>query len=464
MRKVRRWDGKLPQFLDDVAEKVGVLGPHDGLDADWRFWHRTFREALTAEQMAAWPAERLLEHARAVEGRESRWAEPFALLSGRVEDADALLRRLLEANRALALRALATAQSISDATVEEVLELTGDWEDRSKVYEQLPELVDDADRCLRLVDRLRRGRRDGNDLYFLDRAAWLVAEKWPDFAEPARRLRDRLYDHLPPLDDPSPLFRWRRPDGTEADLWCRIPEGVGWIGKRDDEKGQDRESPRHRVAVERPFWLAAIPVTNALYAAFDDSKPFHAWEGVAAENLADHPRVGVTWYEAVSFCRWLASQPGFAGTSPGLPEEEVWEYACRAGSETRFWSGDDDEDLETVGWYGANSDGRTHRVGGKAANPWRLYDLHGNVWEWTATEWDEKRYQDRSREDPYSVDPTASPADLAALPRVRRVMRGGSFWDTAQRCRSAFRNFWDPWDEIWDQGFRVLLSSAPSGL
>lgn len=460
--KVYRWDGKVSRFLDDVAEKVGILGPHDGDDADWRFWHRTFREALTAEQMAQWPAERQLEHARAVEGEESRWAEPFALLSGRVDDADALLRRLLDANRALALRALATAQSVSDATVQEVLELTGDWNARSKVYEQLPELIGDAERCLALIDRLRRGRRDGNDLYFLDRAAWIVAERWPDFADSARRIRDRLYDHVPPIDDPRLLFRWRRPDGSEAELWCRISAGVGWIGKRDDEEGQDQESPRHRVAIRQPFWLAAVPVTNALYAAFDDSKPFHAWKGVSAENLADHPRVGVTWYEAVSFCRWLAKQRGFAGTSPSLPEEEVWEYACRAGSETRFWSGGKDDDLGTVGWYGANSGGRTHRVGGKPANPWSLYDVHGNVWEWTSTEWDEKRYQERSQENPHPIDPAGSRADLAAAPRARRVVRGGSFGSSARRCRSAYRYFWSPRVVFGDQGFRVLLSSAPS--
>ena len=462
MRKVHRWDGKLPCFLDDVAEKVGVLGPHDGEDADWRFWHRTFREALAAERMVAWPAERLLEHARAVEGQESRWAEPFALLCGQVDDADALLRRLLEANRPLALRALATAQSVSDGTVEEVLELTGDWEDRSKVFEKLPELIGDADRCLRLIDRLRRGRRDGNDLYFLDHAAWRVAREWPDFSDDVWRLRNRLYDHIPPPDDPRVLLSWNRPDGREEDLWCRVPAGVGWVGKRDDEEGQDRESQRHQVRVRQPFWLSAIPVTNLLYAAFDDAKPFYPWEGVPGELLTHHPRVGVTWYEAVSFCRWLATQLGFEGSSPTLPEEEAWEYACRAGSETRFWSGDEEKNLAVTAWYRANSNHCTHHVGEKKANPWGLYDLHGNVWEWVATKWDEGRYQGRSSEEPHSIVPGASLADLTAPHRVRRVVRGGSYWLSAQRCRAAYRSSGAPGFVLEGLGFRVLLSSAPS--
>ena len=100
-------------------------------------------------------------------------------------------------------------------------------------------------------------------------------------------------------------------------------------------------------------------------------------------------------------------------------------------------------------------------MGGKSANPFGLYDVHGNVWEWTATEWDEKRYRSRSDEEVYQLDPTKS-AELATEPRVRRVLRGGSCIFTARGCRSAFREHWDPWYEIWNRGFRVLLSSVPS--
>ncbi len=465
LRKVHRWDGKVDLFLEDVAEKVGILGPHDGHDADWRFWHRTFKEALTAERMAEWDSKTLLQHAREVQGQESRWAEPFALVCGGVEDADALLEELMKANRDLALRALPTAQNVSDETVREVLELTDKWEERSKVYEQLPELIGDPERCLRLIDRLRQGVRNGNDLYFLDHAAWQVGQASEGLRERAESLRRRIYDDLPKVEDPELLRRWQRPDGEEKDLWCRIPAGVGWVGSRDDEVDDDqrkRETPRHQVELQADCWLSAVPVTNAVYAAFDPGKNSHRWKGIDPEELATHPQVVVTWYEAVSFCRWLACQPGFEGAAPSLPEEEVWEYACRAGSEARYWNGEDEERLAEVGWYGEGIEGTTHPVGGKPGNAWGLYDVHGNVWEWTASEFDAERYKGRTSEAPHPVEPAAHPADLATSPRVGRVVRGGSCWDSAQRCRSACRDGWHPWVVFRSLGFRVLLSSAPS--
>jgi hypothetical protein len=103
LRRVPRWDRHLVHFLEDVAHKVGILGPHDGEDADWRFWHRTFREALTAERLHeihAGGSDDVLALSRQIAGQESRWAEPFALLAGRVDQPDTLVRSLVEANRA----------------------------------------------------------------------------------------------------------------------------------------------------------------------------------------------------------------------------------------------------------------------------------------------------------------------------------------------------------------------------
>ena len=134
----------------------------------------------------------------------------------------------------------------------------------------------------------------------------------------------------------------------------------------------------------------------------------HAPQGVPEERLRSHPRVNVTWYEAVSFCRWLATLPGFAGCTPCLPVEEEWEVACRAGTSSRFWRGDGDEDLATVGWFAGNAESRTHRVGGKPANPLGLYDVHGNVWEWTASPWDKERYRGRE-EGVHRIDARRAP-------------------------------------------------------
>ncbi len=450
LRRVPPWERGLGPFLDDLAEKVGILGPHDGPAADWRYWHRTFREALSAEQLAAdldaGGEAAVLERARGVAGDESRWAEPFALLVGRVEDPDALVKSLVTANRALGLRAVATAQRLSDDTLTSVLKLTEKWNERRDVYLGIPELIgDDPERALALVDRLRRRTRDGNDLYFLGATAAAIGERWPDAQGIVEQLEGRFFDHVPA--PPDALFaRIETPLDGEVPLWREIPAGSGWVGAADGEEEYDDERPRHRVEILRTFRLAAVPVTNGQYAAFDPAHadPEHSW----------HPVTGVTWYAATSFCRWMATHlPGAR-----LPVEEEWEVACRGGTETSYWSGDSEKDLARVGWYNKNSNHRSHRVGEKPANPWGLYDLHGNVWEWTLSVWK----SDYSRQaDGLEIDPAAPPADPAAAAGARRVVRGGGYWVGAGRMRAAYRGYGGPGDEREDQGFRVMLPVAP---
>ncbi len=463
LRRVPAWERSLGPFLDDLAEITGILGPHDGPTADWRYWHRTFREALTAEQLAAemeaGGEAAIVAKAREVAGDEGRWAEPFALLVGRVEDPDGLVTSLVEANRALGLRAVATAQRLKDETLRTVLNLTGKWKERSEVYREIPDLIDDPERALALVDQLRQRMRDGNDLYFLEETAVAIGERWPDVARLVEQLRDRFYDHIP---EPSEeLFRKVETRDGWVDLWREIPAAEGWVGAADGEEDHAWEHPRHRVTIEQPFSMAVVPVTNAQYTAFD---PGHAWyerKGVSREVLARHPVVNVTWYAAVAFCRWLSAS--FSGAR--LPLEEEWEYACRAGTETRYWSGNKEKDLERVGWYRGNSGSRTHRVGQKPANPWQLYDMHGNVREWTSTAYADvdayvKAYE--GREAGISIDP-AAPVAAASRGGVR-VLRGGSYIDSAVNARAAYRFRSSPGDVFRFQGFRVVLPRPRAGL
>jgi formylglycine-generating enzyme required for sulfatase activity len=168
----------------------------------------------------------------------------------------------------------------------------------------------------------------------------------------------------------------------------------------------------------------------------------------------------ITWYQAMAFCAWLASHQATAGAR--LPTEEEWEYACRARSTTRYWSGDTEQDLERVGWYTKNSDRKTHEVGKKAPNEWGLHDMHGNVREWTVSPWTGD-YSEQASASTRTVDPAALPAHLAApVLRDARVIRGGGYWNDARNARSAFRNGRDPRSRGLDQGFRVLLPFAPS--
>ncbi len=462
----------LRSYLDDVAEKTGILGDHDGPEAGWRFWHRTFREALSAEWMAKaledgrrgasgnrggrwgwewikellrrlWQRIRgrgmpgLLRHAQRITQDElSRWAEPYALLAGRVAEPDALIKALVKENRPLGLRALATVQGLEDETLDETLELSKRWQERRAVYQRLPELIDEPSRALALLDRLRRKTRNGNDLYFLERTIETVVEKWPDARSPAEQLRARLYDHIPA--PPEELFEWIETRDGRVELWRRIPAGSFLIGSPEGEKGSlDSERPQHQVVMRSPFRMGAVPVTVAQYASFE---PEHgSYQGRAEKELGLHPVEGVTWYQAYAFCRWLSSLLP-EGQNARLPTEEEWEYACRAGSETRYWQGDDESDLEKVGWYAGNSGGRTHRVGRKPANAWGLYDVHGNVWEWTSSEW-RANYSGRRA-------------------GGVRVFRGGSCWNGAWFVRSACRGRNLPQLTRRIRGFRVLLTAA----
>ncbi len=144
-----------------------------------------------------------------------------------------------------------------------------------------------------------------------------------------------------------------------------------------------------------------------------------------------------------------------------MPTEEEWEYAARAGTSTAYWSGGTEGDLDRVGWYRGNSDGKTHAVKSKAAaNAWGLHDVHGNVWEWTLSPWPAD-YADRG--DGLDVDPLRSGATAAAAAGgVWRVFRGGGYGSTARVARSAYRNSRLPVDRNWNLGFRVLLPVAPS--
>ncbi|MFO7567681.1 MAG: SUMF1/EgtB/PvdO family nonheme iron enzyme [Enhygromyxa sp.] len=205
----------------------------------------------------------------------------------------------------------------------------------------------------------------------------------------------------------------------------RIPAGSFMMGSPEGEEGRrEREGPQHEVVLGE-FYLARTPVTNAQYGRFmaacpDAPKPEYWADG--RFNQPEQPVVGVSWGEAMAYCEW-------AGLV--LPTEAQWEYACRAGTTSRYWSGDSEEDLARVGWYRENSGNRLHAVGEKDANPFGLYDMHGNVWEWCRDGWahyDETkpRVGDGLRREPVAEGD--------------RVIRGGSWSSTAHYARSAFRS------------------------
>ncbi len=240
------------------------------------------------------------------------------------------------------------------------------------------------------------------------------------------------------------------------------------------------EVPQHKVVLTRPIYLGVHEVTQKEYETIMGTNPAHfsrsgaGQAAVAKLDTQNHPVEKVTWNQAVDFCAKLNATENvkpysirlgevvipLIGDGYGLPTEAIWEYACRAGSPTKFWIGDADTDLSRVSWFDRNAGGRTHAVGELPANPFGLHDLHGNVWEWVADVW-EPKYYERFSVTP-AINPIASPSDIPDYPNIpetpRRVVRGGSWGDPAWLCRSACRHAFDPAQRYLALGFRVSLT------
>jgi formylglycine-generating enzyme required for sulfatase activity len=142
-----------------------------------------------------------------------------------------------------------------------------------------------------------------------------------------------------------------------------------------------REHPQHRVSITQPYYLSVTEVTQSQWDRVMNSRPWSKRPRV--KEGADFPATYVSWDDAKEFCSRLSQEDG---RNYRLPCEAEWEYACRAQTTTIFSFGDDAGDLLDYGWFEENADKQNedyaHRVARQKANPWGLYDVHGNVWEW----------------------------------------------------------------------------------
>lgn len=221
------------------------------------------------------------------------------------------------------------------------------------------------------------------------------------------------------------------------------------------------EGPQHKVFLTQPIYLGIHEVTQAEYQNVMGTNPSHFSPNgpgqpvVAGMETSRHPVERVSSHDAVEFCDKLSQRekliprPDVIGYR--LPSEAEWEFACRAGTTTKFWTGDDDTALEQAGWFGENSSDRTHAVGELKANPFGLFDVHGNVWEWVQDGWEPGFYRD------FAIKPAINPICLSSS-ETSRIVRGGRWYHDATYCRSAFRLSVAPTDRFEDLGFRVALS------
>ena len=220
----------------------------------------------------------------------------------------------------------------------------------------------------------------------------------------------------------------------------RIPAGKFMMGSPVTE--QDRQScegPQHQVTLTQDYYLGVTPVTKRQWTAMMGTTP---WAGQDNTN-PDSPAVCVSWEDAQTF---IAAVNTLGQGLFTLPTEAQWEYACRAGMTTRFFWGDDPSLslIDLYAWYAANTvaEPYAHQVGLKLPNPFTVYDLTGNVWEW-CNDWF-GFYTSRAATDP--VGPVSG---------VNRVLRGGSWTSTGEGCRSASRSSADPTSLLSDTGFRI---------
>jgi len=283
----------------------------------------------------------------------------------------------------------------------------------------------------------------------------VTVESWPMAAEQAQALQKAAGPAELDLD---------LGDGVQMKL-ILVPAGRFVMG---DPQGFADEQAQAVVTITRPYYLGRLEVTNRQYAQFDSTHDSGYVEGRGKDrtsrgtpiNAPDQPVVRVSWNEALAFCEWLSQKTGRRCT---LPTEAQWEWACRAGTATRFSFGSYEPgqknlanvaDASIEKWnYGRSEPGYQDGVpytapGGRfPANAWGLSDMHGNVAEWCLSTY---------RPYPYR------PADGRDDPRTPglKVVRGGSWNDTFRGATSASRWRYQPYQPIYNVGFRVLCEAT----
>jgi formylglycine-generating enzyme required for sulfatase activity len=192
--------------------------------------------------------------------------------------------------------------------------------------------------------------------------------------------------------------------------------------------------PAHQVKVDG-FLMDQQEMTQEIYEKIIGKNP-------SRRKNPKNPVEQVTWSAAVKFCNARSTQEGltpcynletwecnFGVNGYRLPTEAEWEYACRAGTTTRFYSGDRPEELRSYAWFEGNSDSKSHPVGQRKPNPWGLYDMAGNVWEWCNDFYGVKYYR---------TSPVDNPR--GPLQGEKRLLRGGAWSSSADNCASWVRN------------------------
>lgn len=243
-------------------------------------------------------------------------------------------------------------------------------------------------------------------------------------------------------------------DGPADATMVLVPAGNYQMGD-DNANYEPNERPARTVAINA-FFISKTEVTQALYQSVIGANPSH--------NKGDRrPVENVTWFEALEFCNALSRRDGytevysditgnlqadFSADGYRLPTEAEWEFACRGGTTTPYYTGSSKADLEKAGWYSGNANGTTHDVSDLEANTHGIHDMHGNVFEWCWDWFSAAYYQQGENNNPRG--PSGG---------EERVCRGGSYFVFEYGCRSSFRSMLTPQYKSRDIGIRLARTA-----
>ena len=319
----------------------------------------------------------------------------------------------------------------------------------------------------------------------------MAKQLWLDGEE----VRDRL-DRFIPYGNPA-INNFGKP-------FVRIFAGSFMMGSPEVEEGRKAVESLHRVTLTRDFYLSVHEVTRGDFERFANDNRYRteaekegwvyrwsyskkdfvkknlSWRRPGFDQRDDHPVTCLNWWDGIHYCNWLSEQenlrPAYAITDDGvelnpeadgyrLPLEAEWEYACRAGTSTKFHAGDLKADLMKVSWCADNSENRTHPVGQKEPNAWGLHDMHGNVYEYCFDGhtdfrflWDQLRYNYGFRFLNSVTDPSGPilGPDSASKAGRNQIMRGGGWAASPCYCRSAYRGLSEIGSRYDYSGIRIV--------
>jgi formylglycine-generating enzyme required for sulfatase activity len=412
-------------------------------DEQLRFPHQTLQEHFAAvslqddvkheQEMGLWEKLRrglsLRPQGLAALAQDGWWAETFVQLAGLVEDPNWLARRVARVNPWLAWWCVQEGRQVDEETRDAI--------ERNSVHLLRSEQAQDRLRAVQILGQMPEGALQSRATEQLlqvvkdDRDPEVMVTVTRSLCERGEEMQRRVERIISQRLGQSMVY---------------IPPGGFLMGSDPavDTMPSDSEQPQHRL--EMPgYWIARYPVTVADFRAYVEAADPSLQGAHGLSQRGDHPVTGVSWHDALGYCRWLSQRSGLPVT---LPSEAEWEKAAR-GDDGRLYPWGNEPPTDDLCNYGDSGRGTTPvgRYSPQGDSPYGCADMAGNVWEWT-----------RSHHKPYPYDPADGREDLGAGDDISRVLRGGAFFFNQRFVRCAARNFYYPFFRFSVGGFRVVVA------